>query len=206
MPARTPKSRCAPRFLQGVGECSTSTMTCAGISPSTQQNRGRDSSRDAITDADPTWVWRGVRGTPLAACLLTGGHAGQPQMPLASLRYSVWCLVATKTTVWSWGFTTFRSRWSSTAGLSSPRTWKKASCKGRAELSPSVSPRPMPPPLLSPPHKPGATAGWLAGGGGRKAHLEPPPTASPSHLELLAELGFHIQTDQHRLGETCGTW
>lgn len=90
---------------------------------------------------------KGPRAPP-AACPLTGVHAGHPQMSLASLRYSVWCLVATKTTVWSWGFTTLRSRWSSTAGLSSPRTWKKASCEGRAELSPSASPRQTSPPLV----------------------------------------------------------
>lgn len=95
---------------------------------------GWDSSRNLPMDADPTWV---CEGAPLQPA-----HTHRvPPMPLASLRYSVWCLVATKTTVWSWGFTTFRSRWSSTAGLSSPRTWKKASCRGRAELSPSGVPR-----------------------------------------------------------------
>lgn len=46
---------------------------------------------------------------------------------LTSLRYSTWCLVAAKTTVCSWGFTTFLSRWSSRAALSSTRTWKNES-------------------------------------------------------------------------------
>lgn len=48
-------------------------------------------------------------------------------MYLTSLMYSTWCLVATKTTVCSWGFTTFLSRWSSSADLSSTRRWKNDS-------------------------------------------------------------------------------
>lgn len=89
---------------------------------------------------------------PPSSLPCTGLRAGHPRTPLASLRYSVWCLVATKTTVWSWGFTTLRSRWSSTAGLSSPRTWKNASCTGRAELSPAVAPRRTLPPLVPSSH------------------------------------------------------
>lgn len=46
-----------------------------------------------------------------------------------------------------------------------------------------------------------ACRGW-----GAQSPSQARPATSPSHLELLAELGLHIQTDQHRLGETCGTW
>lgn len=56
-----------------------------------------------------------------------GAAAGLPQ--LTSLRYSAWCLVATNTTVWSWGRTRLRSRWSSTAALASSRTRKKEVCR-----------------------------------------------------------------------------
>lgn len=50
--------------------------------------------------------------------------------PLTSVRYSAWCLVATNTTVWSWGRTTLRSRCSSTAALASSRTRRKEVCGG----------------------------------------------------------------------------
>ena len=45
--------------------------------------------------------------------------------------------------------------------------------------------------------------GGLQGVGGTKPISSP---LGPSHLELLAELGLHIQTDQHGLGATCGMW
>uniref|UniRef100_A0A8C0ZIS2 Uncharacterized protein n=1 Tax=Cyanistes caeruleus TaxID=156563 RepID=A0A8C0ZIS2_CYACU len=48
---------------------------------------------------------------------------------------------------------------------------------------------------------PSSGAGGLQGVGGTKPILNSP---SPSHLELLTQLGLHIQADQHRLSEACG--
>lgn len=62
------------------------------------------------------------------------GSPCSPPGPLTSLRYSAWCFVATNTTVWSWGRTTLRSRWSSTAALVSSRTMKKEVCGERGAL------------------------------------------------------------------------
>lgn len=98
-----------------------------------------------------------------------------PQGPLTSLRYSAWCFVATNTTVWSWGRTTVRSRWSSTAALVSSRATKKAVCGERG--------------------RGGLTGPRLQAGAG--ARVEP-------HLELLVEFGIHIEPDEHRLREACG--
>lgn len=97
-----------------------------------------------------------------------------PQPP-TSLRYSVWCFVATNTTVWSWGRTTVRSRWSSTAALVSSRTRKKEVCGERGQG--------------------GLTGSRLQAPEG--ARVEP-------HLKLLVEFGVHIEPDEHRLREACG--
>lgn len=53
---------------------------------------------------------------------------------------------------------------------------------------------------------PSSGAGGLQGVGSTKPILNSP---SPSHLELLTQLGLHIQADQHGLSEACGdtrTW
>lgn len=93
---------------------------------------------------------------------------------LTSLRYSAWCFVATNTTVWSWGRTAVRSRCSSTAALASSRTSKKEVCRERGAVGSRAPKR----------H-------W------GRAWAEP-------HLELLVELGVHIEPDEHGLREACG--
>lgn len=145
MPTQTPNPLQSAFFFKELVNAASPRSHVLGISPSTRRN-GLGLQQEPARGCNPTWVCEGAPPQP--------PHTHRvPPMPLASLRYSVWCLVATKTTVWSWGFTTLRSRWSSTAGLSSPRTWKKASCRGRAALSPSGAPRSWGgPTLLGTPH------------------------------------------------------
>lgn len=82
--------------------------------------------------------------------------------------------MATNTTVWSWGRTTLRSRWRSTAALVSSRTRKKEVCRERGHEGVALR------------------------------ALDRPGAQADPHLELLVEFGVHIEPNEHGLREACG--
>lgn len=162
---------------------------CWGFPPRPGET-GWDSSRNPPMDTDPTWVCEGAPPAacphpscaPDATCLLEvlrvvlGGH--EDDRLVLGLHHA-----AQQVEQHGWFVV--------------PADVEESQLQGEGRAQPFWVPTLLGTPRNTRCRRPG----WLL------TPASSPRAQSPAqaHLELLAELGLHIQTDQRRLGETCGT-
>lgn len=163
--------------------------------------QSRDSSRDVPTDAEPTWVWKGVLGTP-GSLPFNRGTCWAPPNATCLLEILRVVLGGHKDDCLVLGLHHAPEQVEQHGRFVVPTGVEESQLQREGRAQPLCIPTPD---TLTPPVP--SSRAWsrhrvACRGWGAQSPSRAPP--GPSHLELLAELGLHVQTDQHRLGETCG--